>query len=554
MQRCNYFQYTEPTRFCNRIIISIWRRFSGAIFRSRMQLKIKTRRIIPALLLGAALAYLVYTSTFQRNYFSKTYLVVTLFIFIAGSLVCYAANQRWIVPLFNSLKPAAVRGLALAALLISALLLLNFDSQPLYALLPSHSLRVLVPAQPGAEAVNFDYLENSLGHIAYANLNPQGNWSEQGDSLQIQPDVDFSLEWQGKTGRMLQVVFQPTGEPRTVEIRLDDQSYALELQNASGYAVPFKQEFDIPVFFLLPAALAFLLLSTYALLVLWALLDRLLINNEKHTPGKGEWLAYALPAVLVWGLSLLVFWPGMLSNDSLGQWGQALSGQMGDWHPIFHTFLLSVLMKIWYSPALPAMLQILALSLVFARGLGLLQAYGAPRWVLWAVAVIFALFPINPLFSITLWKDIPYAIALLALFILFLRIALTSGAWLAEKTSLAVVGPGRVRGVGFPSERPGGGIPFHFRPGFFLQALWTFHPARIGRGFAGLDRGQGPAQLGLQPGNGQFLAGQPDFSLAHRGARGSRHGAGRCGKRLSQQLDAAGGLGSGLLLHRRAVL
>ena len=398
-----------------------------------MRLHIKSRRIIPALILGALLAYLVFTTAFQRNYFSKTYFAVTVFIFITGTLACYAANQRWLSPLFGSLKPTAARSLTIAALLISALLLLNFDPQPLYTLLPSRSVQVLVPAQTDAPAVNFESLENSLGYIAYANLNPQGNWSEQGDALQIQPDADFSLEWQGKTGRVLQVVFQPTGEPRTVEIRLDGQAYALELQNSSGYAVSFKQEFVIPVFYLLPAALAFLLISTYGLLLLWALLDKLPIKNEKHTPCKGEWLAYALPALLVWGLSLLVFWPGMLSNDSLGQWGQALSGQMGDWHPIFHTFLLSLLMKIWYSPALPALLQILALALVFARGLGLLQAYGAPRWILWPVALLFAVFPFNPLFSITLWKDIPYAIALLALFILFLRIALSSGAWLAEK-------------------------------------------------------------------------------------------------------------------------
>ena len=435
-----------------------------------MRLNIKSRRIIPALILGALLAYLVYTTAFQRNYFSKTYFVVTVFIFITGTLACYAANQRWLSPLFGSLKPIAARGLTIAALLISALLLLNFDPQPLYALLPTHSVQVLVPAQSGAEAVKFDYLENSLGYIAYANLNPQGNWSEQGDALQIQPDTDFSLEWQGKTGRVLQVVFQPTGEPRTVEIRLDGQAYALELQNSSGYAVSFKQDFDIPVFYLLPAALAFLLISAYGLLLLWALLDKLPIKNEKHTPGKGEWLAYALPALLVWGLSLLVFWPGMLSNDSLGQWGQALSGQMGDWHPIFHTFLLSLLMKIWYSPALPALLQILALALVFARGLGLLQVYGAPRWILWPVTLLFAVFPFNPLFSITLWKDIPYAIALLALFILFLRIALSSGAWLAEKRSWLWLGLAGFAVAAFRQNGPAvaflsiSGLVFFFKP------------------------------------------------------------------------------------------
>ncbi len=395
----------------------------------------KKRRITTSLMLGGLSAYLLYTSVFQRNYFSKTYLAVTLFIFGAGALASYAANHFCLEPFLTSLSRKTARWLVAAAVLISALLLLNFDPQPLYALLPSHSLRVLVPAQAGAQAAGFEYLENSLGTIPYANLTPQGDWHEEADYLQISPETDFSLEWQGKTGGLLQIVFQPSAQPRTIEIWVDGQRSLLELQSGSEYAVSFRQDFPISTWQLLPAMLAFLVLTTYALLLLWAILDKLPVKQTQSGQPNGHWLGYALPALLVWGLSLLVFWPGMLSNDSLGQWGQALSGQMGDWHPIFHTFLLSMLIKLWYSPALPAMLQIAALSLIFARGLGLLQEYGVPRWVLWVVAVIFAVFPFNPIFSITLWKDIPYAIALLALFILFLRIALTSGEWLEQKRS-----------------------------------------------------------------------------------------------------------------------
>lgn len=435
-----------------------------------MHLNIKTRRIIPALSLGAVLAYLVYTSAFQRNFLSKTYLAVTLLIFIAGTLAFYLINRNVLVPFLKMLKPAAAFRLAGVAFLISALLLLNFDPQPLYALLPDHSVQIEVPAQTGAQAVYFESLENSLGYIAYAKLNPQGDWREQGDTLRIQPDADFSLKWQGKAGRFLQVVFQPTGEPRTLEIWLDGQHSTLELQNNSGYAVSFRRDFAISIWQVLPAGLAFLLLSTYGLLMLWALLDRLPIREGKPGLAEGQWLWYALPSILVWSLSLLVFWPGMLSNDSLGQWGQALSGQMGDWHPIFHTFLLSVLMRIWYSPALPAMLQITVLSLVFAQGLGLLHHYGTPRWVLWPAAVIFAVFPFNPLFSITLWKDVPYAIALLALFILFLRIALTSGAWLEQKRSWLWLGLAGFAVAAFRQNGPAVaflsilGLVFFFKP------------------------------------------------------------------------------------------
>ena len=46
---------------------------------------------------------------------------------------------------------------------------------------------------------------------------------------------------------------------------------------------------------------------------------------------------YTLPMVAVWGIYLLTFFPGMMSPDSNVQWGQILSGQFNDAHPVFHT-------------------------------------------------------------------------------------------------------------------------------------------------------------------------------------------------------------------------
>ena len=75
-----------------------------------------------------------------------------------------------------------------------------------------------------------------------------------------------------------------------------------------------------------------------------------------------SWGLYALPCVLVWSVWWLVFWPGLMSGDSLNQWLQLTTGQYSDVHPVFHTFSNQVLTRPWHSPAMVAGAQVLALA------------------------------------------------------------------------------------------------------------------------------------------------------------------------------------------------
>jgi hypothetical protein len=72
--------------------------------------------------------------------------------------------------------------------------------------------------------------------------------------------------------------------------------------------------------------------------------------------------------------------------------------------------------------------------------MNVLQEHGVPPAVLWTIAILFAIFPPDLLLPITLWKDIGYSIALLALFIVVLQIALSSGEWLSGKRSWLALG------------------------------------------------------------------------------------------------------------------
>lgn len=147
---------------------------------------------------------------------------------------------------------------------------------------------------------------------------------------------------------------------------------------------------------------------------------------------------YAAPCLVVWSVSLLAFWPGMMSADSLYQWGQMLSGRYNDVHPAAHTLTIWLVTRVWLSPAAYALAQIGALAFTFALAMRELALAGVSRRVQMALTALFALSPVNNVMVITLWKDIPYAIALLGLFWMLLRVWRTGGGWLHSRRAVAL--------------------------------------------------------------------------------------------------------------------
>lgn len=151
-------------------------------------------------------------------------------------------------------------------------------------------------------------------------------------------------------------------------------------------------------------------------------------------------LVYALPLVAVWTVTLLVFWPGLMSFDSLYQWSQMTTGQYSDVNPAFHTLTNWLITRLWLSPAAVALFQILTLSLVVGWGLYLLRKTGIPKWACWFTLALIAISPVNNSLVITLWKDIPYATALLGLTLIIFQISITDGKWLQKPFAWLVLG------------------------------------------------------------------------------------------------------------------
>ena len=151
------------------------------------------------------------------------------------------------------------------------------------------------------------------------------------------------------------------------------------------------------------------------------------------TPKKAAFLKYSIPIALVWGIYLLAFFPGMMSADSMDQWGQMLTGQYVNHHPVFHTLLIWLLTRIYLSPVVVAIAQIIAMALVAGAWLGFFETLGINRWIIWITAFVFAIIPVNGTMVNTLWKDIPYGIAVMGLTLILARVVFSRGEWMAAR-------------------------------------------------------------------------------------------------------------------------
>lgn len=153
-----------------------------------------------------------------------------------------------------------------------------------------------------------------------------------------------------------------------------------------------------------------------------------------------SWLVYTLPMLLTWTIYLLAFYPAMLSPDSTHVWLQVQTGVFDNAHPLVYLIAVWLLTRVWNSPTMIAVVQIVLLSLLVAWALGWLRKRGLPNWAAWLVSVLFAAAPGNGAMVVTLWKDIPYGMAVLAFSLLVLQISLDPRASLAKRSTGLLLG------------------------------------------------------------------------------------------------------------------
>jgi hypothetical protein len=138
-----------------------------------------------------------------------------------------------------------------------------------------------------------------------------------------------------------------------------------------------------------------------------------LISNKPHSRLKLYSLFLGI-LLASWSIYLIAFFPGILTTDSLAQWGQLVEQYpYNDWLPIAHTLVYKALLSICFNPAIISIAQMLFLGSICASFLVFLYKTGIPfKWLV-VFAVTIGLIPVNGMYTVTLWKDLAYCCSLL---------------------------------------------------------------------------------------------------------------------------------------------
>ena len=147
---------------------------------------------------------------------------------------------------------------------------------------------------------------------------------------------------------------------------------------------------------------------------------------------------------LCWLPYLIVYLPGFVSRDAIGQITQALGdAALSNHHPIFITWLFGIFIKtgLLFNSAnlgviLYSIFQMILVSMAFSYVLKIMAKYEMNIYIRIAGLIFFALYPVNALYAITMWKDTLFSVVLMLLTLKTFEIIESPDNFFADKTSV----------------------------------------------------------------------------------------------------------------------
>jgi len=390
---------------------------------------------IIAISFGCASGLLLYLTVFQRLFVSRTYLLISLVAGIVSGIIAAWLLKKFLTLPWNGLSKGLRLGFLSVSLVITLLLLFNTTIQPMLILFPVEEIQIQIPGQLGendeSEGTRLLGVNTRYGYIHYTQMEIDANWQRDGSHIVFERDRDVNIRIQAQVGPWVEIRFRRTAFNQPMQVTFEGETTRFNLQDAQGDELVIRHDFNLPWVTLLPFIVSFVGVVWFGVSSLMILIGtrRTRSIQRKEQPA-WAWLLYMLPMLLAWGFTLLVFWPGMLSNDAMNQWIQGVTGQYNDLQSAFHALLLTGLIRIWNTPALAVIAQMIAFACVVAWGLNQFEGYGVPPTVLWLVSLLFAVSPVYNLAVVTIWKDVAYAIAFLWMTVMFMLVALSHGKWI----------------------------------------------------------------------------------------------------------------------------
>ena len=363
-------------------------------------------------------------------------------LWIVFSAAVYGVITRVIVPVLSGRSLRTRAAWAAVCLLAGALaiVVVPLPAEKIHFLFPRHTLSV-EPApvrnpESSGDLVEVRFLADGDDFtFPLDELRPGPGWVmgiEGWVKASAQPGA---LTWTGSLLNRARLGFSTGPKAGVARVTWDGETQDIDLYTPNPTQIIIKLDGSgMPARLFIWLALAsYTLAFGFFFLGLSCWLVGLPLRPTAGAPSRG-FLQYALPMIAVWMIFWLTFFPAVLSNDSIDQWRMIYGLKpVSDWHPAVYTLLERLLAYLWNTPAAAALAQILALSLTAAWGIAALVERGLPRAAAWGLSLLFAFSPVNSVLVISLWKDIPYAISLLAVFIIGFKIVTSNGEWLTRR-------------------------------------------------------------------------------------------------------------------------
>lgn len=158
--------------------------------------------------------------------------------------------------------------------------------------------------------------------------------------------------------------------------------------------------------------------------------NKLQCTERRSSPVRVFVLTAAVIVIVDCGILFLAKYPGLLTEDSISQIDQLMSGSYSNHHPYYHTIVIKLCMKLGLAVfgdfnaavAVYCVFQILTVACTFGYTVSTLYRMGLSEKYTAICVLWYAFLPCHMLYSITVWKDILFGTAVTVFLITVFRI------------------------------------------------------------------------------------------------------------------------------------
>lgn len=152
-------------------------------------------------------------------------------------------------------------------------------------------------------------------------------------------------------------------------------------------------------------------------------------ENRNH-PIRFFFICFVLSSVIFLSYLFSVAYPGYFTADTQMAFADILSGTYRRVLPVWHTLFIDLCLNIGYlfggtgNSALVVypIVQSIAMAAVCSYALVTMYEVGVPKWCIWVCFFVYSVFPYNIVYSVMIWKDIPFSLGAFAMALALYRI------------------------------------------------------------------------------------------------------------------------------------